>query len=1113
MAEGMPTLHSLPSRKTCQMDMAPPESPPAISRTIDEDVATLIPRMANTQRWLIDQGAFLPTISADGAASARTPFLEDLAAFWQVPVAPYPGHRPIARLQAFALRWAAVLADAASLSVADGDLGKQQKDAIHAFTGTRGHIVPPHLHLRELMVTTLPYAGAVIMMDDRRGAPALLFTPDHGWEGFDGLDALHTEVEDRLRETLAATAHLPGLSDDDPAVLTGELSVTSRDIAENAFDTLARNVVEVQRRKVVDAWTHRDDREGGRLRLADRLNDALAPEDYLDVAAMLHRRQGRLLARVNKQRLAQLPATVRQPWEQALAVYRKELAGAGRMLAAAGFDRIASIDQFARDELFVLLRGHGIADDPADITIELFTTAANVTYGYRGTDVERRSLIDLARENVGFVDMRGMQARTTGGNVLLALRRDDIVDMIRNLNLRNRYQDYLVRELKTSAHGARLRAASARLQEARMRFELMDARSTTYIEGDTKDFIDDHAERGYRWVEAVLDAPEPARRRRVENHDIVVSHVVYEGARLKDVLAIGVRAQGSVYRTVFYTPDAPDGRSFREFADRQSAAAGFLNHPAFEAYLLERLPTDWSSVDRDGATRRFRVSSGTRRAVWALSGRTGERPFTLTEGRFTEEDVAGNLFDASYDVALGQLGRDAANLARSTGEADYDHAKSIGMLSATFAEGFLPVRLGVAVASLRALQAGWRGAGQVERGERLQAFESFVDAFSSVSDLMGADVSKRSFGGTIMTRLRDRPRQLTAIQVKMPELEATFDPRYIARDIKPGAARSVSNGVYDVGGSRYIEHGGLAYGVYFDSDNDTWRLLKPRHTPADYAPPVTRDSTGQWQHSKGAGLRAGAPDRPDLHDREPAGLLMEYRGLNAETAGLSNSDIEVLVRALSGQGLRSGLAKRLIYDRTHDRPTGAALIRHWDSALAEARRPPPRIHVPSPPAAPGFELAKLERSQWPNTVWHYTTPYRHAMFNGTALTLNQSLPAVTGPSGLHVMTLDPGRPSRQIVEVMRGKVRTTSFTDEQVRNIAGAYVEIDLGKLRDRQRADGTYEFNVYTVTNRSGVEFVIKPTMPAPQRGIAPLSPTRQRDLPGVPLKAGEFRTGLRLP
>lgn len=1038
--------------------------------------------------------------------------MEQLASYWQTPVSPHSGQVAVTRAQAFALRWATVMGEQAALSVADGSLSEQAGETILAVTRARGDLAPPHIRARELMVNALPYAGSLVVVDSGEHGSALLFSPDRGWESFGDLEALHTEVEERFRETLAATTHLPGLADDDSSVLTGELSVTSRDITGNAFDVLVRNAIDVQRRKVVDAWTRHDDREGGPLRLADRLHDALATEPYLDVTVMLQRRQARLLSTMQELRLAQLPAQIRLGWEQALADYRQARTDTASILAQDGFDTIVSIRQFARNELSLRLHARGIADDPADITIELFATTASTAHGYSGTDIERRSLVDLASENLGFLELRGMQARTASGRLVLALGRDDIVDLVRTLDLRNSYQDYLVRELKTSARGARLRAASARLQEARMRFELIDARSTTYIEGDTKDFIDDHAERGYRWVEAVLDAPESAGRRRVENHEIVVGHVVYEGARLKDILVMGVRARGSVYRTVFYTPDAPDGRSFREFDDRQSAAAGFLHDPAFEQYLLDRLPANWSTVGHDGITRRFRVSEGTRRAVWALSGQTGEQPYTLTEGRFSDEEIAGNVYDASYDVALGQLGRDSADLARSTGEADYDRARSIGMLSAHFAEGFLPLRLSVAVGTVRALHAAWRGVDNVARDERARAFEDFVDALGSLGDLMGSHLFTQSLGKTMLMRQPARPNQLAMRSVRLPELDSTFDARYIARGVTLKRARAARDGIYEIGEHRYIEHRGQLYGVHFDSENDTWRLRKPQHTPADYAPPVIRDASGEWRYNKDVGLRGGAPKRPDLYERDPVDLLMEYRGGAPDTAGLTNSDIEILVQSLTRQGLRSGVVKRLIYDRTHGRPTSATLSRHWETAVEEARRPPPRIRTPSPPAIAGFKLVKLERSQWPTTVWHYTTPHRHAMFKGTTLRLNQSLPAATGPSGLHVMTLDPSRPSRHIVEIMRGRRRTNTFTDEKVQRIAGAYVEIDLGKLRNRQRADGTYEFNVYTVTNRSGLEFVIKPTLPAPERGIAPISPTRQRDLASVALRHGEFRTGLRI-
>jgi hypothetical protein len=1083
------------------MDMAPPNPSPAVTRNAADDVATLISRMVENQRWVIDQTHFLPAVPADMAPSARAAFMEHLGAFWQAP-----------RNKAFGTHWAALMADAARLGVADGDLSEQAAGGILAFTAAQGHLVPPHVEVRRLLVGTLPYAGAVVIVDSRDDASALLFTPERGWESFRGLVALHAEVEERLRETLANGASLRGLAEDGP-VLTGDISVASRDIPGNALDVLVQDIVDVQRRRVIDAWSWRDHQDGWRLRLADRLHDALAPERYTDVIAMLDHREHGLFASNQESRLAQLPVMVRTLWEQALADFQHEVTDTRSVLTLGGVDTVASIDQFARAEVADRLRRRGISADPATITIELFKTTSNTAYGYSGTDMERRSLIALARENFGYLEMRGMQARTASGGLLTSLARDDIVDMIRAVDLRNSYQAYLVRQLKTSARGQHMRAASARLHQARMRFELADARADAFIEGETKSFIDDHAERGYHWVEAVLNSPEPAGRRRVERHDIVVSHVVYEGVRVKDVFVIGTRAADSVSRMILYTPDAPDGRSFREFADRQAATAQFLAHPVFEQYLLERLPIAFSTVDRDGATRRFRVSDGTRRAVWVLSGRSGERPYTLTEGRFTEEEITGNLFDASYDVALGQLGIEAADMARSTSEADYDHTRSIGMWSARLAEGFVPVRLGVAVAGARALHALWRGIENVARDERADAFEDFVDAFSSAADVTGSYTLARSFRKAIWARMPGSPGLLTRVQVKGPGIEAVFDARYVANNVRLKDASSVTDGVYQIGAKHYIEHRGQLYGVHFDTDNATWRLRKTQHATTDYAPPVSRDNTGLWRHNKDVGLRGGTFDRPDLFDREPAELLIEYRGLNPETASLSESDVRVLVQALARQGLRQGVTKRLIHDRTHNRPTSAVLARHWDAALDEARRPPLRIPTPPSPAASTFELVKLERSQWPGTVWHYTTPYRHDMFKGTALTLNQSLPSATGPSGLHVMTLDPGRSSREIVEVMRGKTRAYTFTDEKLRTIAGAYVEIDLNKLRNRQREDGTYEFNVYTVAHRSGLEFVIKPTLPAPHRDIAPLSPRRQRDLAGIALRPGEFRTGLRFP
>lgn len=257
------------------MDMAPPEPPAAITRTANEDATTLVMRIAASHRWFIDQQAFLPTIRVKADSSVRRSFMEELAAFWQAPVAAHPDQRPVARLQAFVLRWAAVMADEALLRAADGTLDEPAEEAILAFTSTQGQLIPPHIQVRELMTGTLPYAGSLVLVNRRDNASALLFTGDRGWERFVHLDALHAELEERLREALASGEKLPGLAGDDFPVLSGDLSVTSREIATDTFNVLARNIVDVQKRKVLDAWTQRDDHEGAPLRLADRLHDAL----------------------------------------------------------------------------------------------------------------------------------------------------------------------------------------------------------------------------------------------------------------------------------------------------------------------------------------------------------------------------------------------------------------------------------------------------------------------------------------------------------------------------------------------------------------------------------------------------------------------------------------------------------------------------------------------------------------------------------------------------------------------------------------------------------------------------------------------------------------------
>ncbi|MBB3226316.1 hypothetical protein FHW69_000906 [Luteibacter sp. Sphag1AF] len=1060
------------------MDMAPPQAPPALTRTTADDAAALIDRLGESHQWLSDQQQYLPLPPTDGDMSRQPLFMDELAAYWRAPVSSDGPN--VARAAALALRLSAVMRDNASLLAADGFLSARANDAVHALTAAHGHILPSHLTARALRAGSATYAGALVLEDSQAGDLALLFTPGRGWEEFSHLDALHDEFEERMREALATTQQLPGLSDDDMEGLEASLEVSSDALTGNVMDALVRQMIDVQRRKVNDAWGVLDRSEGHASRKADRIQEAMSPDALLDVPSMLLSRQARLLTTASQWRLEKLPVMLRASWLDALTHYARDREDTQTILEASGFNDVESLDQFARRELAIRLQSLGVMEDPADINIEIYATTVVPSNGYTGTDVEILPIIELARQNFGFIDLRAIQAKTVNGRFLLQLRRDDVIGMIRDLDLRNRYQRYLSQRMKTSPEGQVARSAMSRLLQSRMRFELEDARAANYIAEETPAFLDDRAERGYHWVKSVTDAPKMSDRPRTDGHIVTARHILLNGMRMKDVLSIGAQNEESVPRIVLYTPDAPDHRHFREFADRQTATQQFFNHPDFADYLRARLPTQDEAID-------------------------------TTQARFADEVITNDVFLSSYDTALAQLGLDAERLSRSTVVADLEKAQSFGVLALRTASGFAPMRVSLAVAGAQALWSVWEGARNVAHGTRIEAVEDFISAFASATSLMSQHSFKHAIGRVGLARL-GRTRALVSTPSRLPDTERIFDARYLATGVRLKDARAAGPGILTVNDQFYIQHGGALYGAQFDRANGTWRLRKPQHAASDYGAPVIRDAHGYWSHNRSVGLLGGGR-RPDLSDKDALEVLREYRSLSTETAGLSEASMQRLVRKLKSDGLLDATAKRLIYDRTHDLPTSATFARRWEAALDEVRFGSPDL-TPSPPTSPessSYKLVKLERSRWPSTVWHYTTPRRLDEFKGHPLSLRQSQPSAGGPAGVHVMTLDPTSPSRDIVTLMRGRRRTSSFSESRVDTMAGAYVEIDMTQLRNRQRFDGTYEFNLYTVTNRGPKEFVIRATQPAPTNAYAPLSPSRSRVRPDVVLNASEFKLGYR--
>lgn len=181
----------------------------------------------------------------------------------------------------------------------------------------------------------------------------------------------------------------------------------------------------------------------------------------------------------------------------------------------------------------------------------------------------------------GILADRGLQAPLDAE----AFARQDTLSLARA----ERYDVYLD-DLVSGDDGVLRKDLAIGLHHALMHLRAEDARLGYVMPGESTSFRDDHAQRGYRWVKAILDAPKPEDRAKVEGYDIVASQVMMGGLPVEGILAIGTRHPQSVSTVLLYTPSAPDGRHFHEYDTWADATERFFHEPTYHDYIAQRLP-------------------------------------------------------------------------------------------------------------------------------------------------------------------------------------------------------------------------------------------------------------------------------------------------------------------------------------------------------------------------------------------------------------------------------------------------------------------------------------------------------------------------------------------
>jgi len=1060
------------------MDMLPPQAPPAHVSHANQAAIDMLQRMRDAQQWLIDQQDALWDLPR--TLAGREAFFKGLDTFWETPVEHASGEPVQSRRQVLARYLGQVARDDAALRHNDGTISDQAA-AIVARLPHQGGPLRDGLRARELLVGTTPYAGALVVEDEKQPGVVLLFIPDNGWQVFESIDALYRDAgplviprmeQDDLPDTNVAAIEtqldIGNRNVDDVSGPQPEARSTtvldaikarieasfldSRPITGEVFDTLARRLIARQRERASSVY----DLALDDTHLQDSLPEAINLHPLLDTHAIVRHRDLALAALRHQERLDKQPVKIRKHWQDAALAFNDSIQEANEL------NVIPPIATFAEAELTKALKKRGI-DVPAPALYVAYanrtlkTPIATALNGFRFPS-ETLSLIELAFRNISSLPTDGLSVVHADGSPQDDITADVLRDIVRDLDLPNAYAQHLDEALGSTPEGLLQRALATDLLKARMRFEAADARLSYLDTSEPRSFMEDRLERGFQWVQAVLDHPDPAQRAKVERHEIVVHQLTYKGSPLTGVFMIAARQRNAVARVVLYTPDAPDGIAFREFDDRADLTRRFLLNRRFETYLLERLPAEYAEVDDQGKRhfKTVKLNDG-RSTNWVL-GIEGCRECTPMTEHFQEREVTGSFLDAAYDTTIALAKRNAHDISRTSLRAQVD-----GWFDVVFGWN-LPVNLtreivtGTIQSIPNTANAAWRFYDHVKAGESTEAFLAFTEGYVNALNVLPLVTQVPAIiGGQV--RAAPTSKAFVSSRRALPAADTLFEKRFVAKGVTAPSGPKPASGVYTIGGDRFIHHAGRFYQVRFDPNIDGWRLTYKGTPDANFTgPAIKRLANGSW-HYRRVGLLGGMDNELSYQATDMVMNMRPTAELNPQISNMPFNQQHALAEELLRRTTPAE-ANTIFTTMTRSTPDATlttAQLRLWDEALAIASGRSPSAANSSAPtglaaaASPtrSVRYAKLTDAQWPDHVYVYMSS-SELNFSLTRRKLYLSPKPVPGGSmAIPVTTLPPETPWHTVPR--QALISPRPMLAEQPHSIgssASAWIRIDTRGLR-----------------------------------------------------------------
>lgn len=700
----------------------------------------------------------------------------------------------------------------------------------------------------------------------------LLFTPNGGLEEFDALASLDRELHRRLRHGTEVATLLALMTDEDQARgLALHRKAAMRDLLlyPERLDSPLVHGIEAQCQLIEQNRASTIAHYQARAEHADRANLPRALDRVSDlcrafsVEAILHARlrkrgQARLVAFLKDASVVE-----RDAWASAFADYSETLANLTET------DGLPSLDQFS-DRTALLAYGnrqlrvaleseHGLTINPDELIVhtqEPNLPALVIPPGAPASSIRdpstalyvhrQRTLTELALDNLGSLDFNfthfsRLTLKQEGASEPIraydGLSLQQVKDLIRTVNVGQGYQDFLKASLITSAAALAHKHRYARVLERQLRLDAIEAK----INGD---FLLDRLARGFNWVQAVLDAPvDSDQRAEVEGHRIVVERFRLRGQSVRGVLLFHPATVGAG-TIVVYTPQAPDGRVFHEYAN-EHLMRDFVHNSRWRDYLLAR------------------VELASRPAVLAtLKGRGDVSTVSMAR-------IANNVFEDAYEVAANFAINDAAAQAITTGQTDVETGLFVATTVFDVLTMVLPVHVTLPIGLARSLISVFNAVEAANLGDRASVAHHIVRALGEFTGALADGAI-----GSVMARgaAASVPRIVPPARRLDPQMALGKQPEGLTP--LPGWE---GQGIYyqradSSGPKRYVLNDRQQwYSILDDGFEEAWRVRDMRKPIQKHYSPIRRTSAGQWEvgtHYDAPALGGISPQRA-LRDLYP----------------------------------------------------------------------------------------------------------------------------------------------------------------------------------------------------------------------------------------------------